>query len=77
MSPANRIMYGLYALCAALLVAELVIDRKAEFGGIESWFGFYAVFGFLAYCFIVNAAKLLRRLVRRPEDYYEPGDGHG
>jgi hypothetical protein len=74
---ATRIVYGLYAVCAALLVAELVIDRKPEFNGVESWFGFYAVFGFLAYCFIVNAAKLLRKVVRRPENYYESGGTDG
>ena len=74
---ATRIVYALYALCAALLVAELLIDRVAEFSGIESWFGFYAVFGFVAYTFIVNAAKVLRRVVRRPENYYEGGDGDG
>ncbi|MPY80204.1 MAG: hypothetical protein GEV04_17445 [Actinophytocola sp.] len=69
----TRIVYGLYAVCAALLVAELVIGRKAEFG-IEAWFGFYAVLGFIAYCGIVYAAKALRRLVRRPETYYQDQD---
>ena len=30
-----------------------------------------AVFGFAAYVGLVNSAKLLRKLVMRPEDYYE------
>lgn len=67
----NRIVYALYAVCLGLLVAELVIDRHAEFP-VQGWFGFYAAFGFLAYCGIVNTAKILRRLLRRPEDYYLP-----
>lgn len=71
--PGTVVTYTLYAVCAALLVAELVIDRKAELS-VEGWFGFYAVFGFAAYSGIVNAAKALRRIVRRPEDYYLPDD---
>jgi hypothetical protein len=71
--PGTVVTYALYAVCAALIVAELVIDRETEFN-VEGWFGFYAVFGFAAYCGIVNAAKVLRRIVRRPEDYYLPDD---
>lgn len=70
----NRIVYTLYAVCIALLVAELFVDRHGDFP-IHGWFGFYAAFGFLAYCGIVNTAKLLRRLLRRPEDYYLPDEG--
>lgn len=72
-NPGTVVTYALYATCAALLVAELVIDRVVEFS-VEGWFGFYAVFGFAAYCGIVNAAKVLRRAVRRPEEYYLPDD---
>lgn len=70
----TRIVYGLYAVCLVLLVVELVIHRKAEFESeAESWFGFYAVLGFVAYTAIVYTAKALRRLVRRSEDYYRDG----
>lgn len=69
----RRIVYVLYAVCLGLLVAELFVHRHADFG-VQGWFGFYAAFGFLAYCGIVNAAKVLRRLLRRPEDYYLPDD---
>lgn len=66
------VTYLLNAVCGALLVAELLIDRHGYFG-VEGWFGFYAVFGFAAYCGIIYTAKALRRLVRRPEDYYQGG----
>lgn len=75
----NRIVYGLYALCLGLLVAEPLIHRKDYFA-VQDWLGFYAAFGFLAYCGIVGAAKVLRRLLGRREDYYVPDhdrDGHG
>ncbi|MEQ1438095.1 hypothetical protein AAG565_01920 [Fontimonas sp. SYSU GA230001] len=71
-SPRNvtRLVSALYALCAALLVADLFYDKQTHFA-FEAWFGFFAVFGFVAYVFIVLSAKALRRLIRRPEDYYE------
>jgi hypothetical protein len=40
----------------------------------ETWPGFYALFGFAACVSLVLAAKQLRKLVMRPEDYYEPED---
>lgn len=66
------VTYLLYAVCLALLAAELLIHREVYFG-IEGWYGFYAILGFAAYCGIIYTAKALRRLVRRPEDYYDGG----
>ena len=60
----------LVALCAGLLLADLAYHKHTHFA-FESWFGFFPVFGFLAYCCIVGSAKLLRRLVMRDEDYYD------
>lgn len=61
---------GLLLLCAALLVIDVVHEAHGHFA-FEEWFGFHALFGFVAYMTIVNSAKLLRRLVERPEDYYD------
>lgn len=73
----TRLVYGLYALCAALLLADLFYDKHVHFA-FEHWFGFFALFGFGAYVFIVLSAKALRRLIKRPEDYYDNrGEGHG
>lgn len=83
-SAGDRLSYLVYAVCGLLLVVELVYDRHAYFP-LERTFGFYAVMGFGAYLTVVFTAKGLRRLVRRPEDYYdrpveapaerEPADG--
>ena len=71
----TRLVYGLYALCAALLLADLFYEKHSHFA-FEHWFGFFAFFGFGAYVFIVLSAKGLRRLIKRPEDYYErSGEG--
>ncbi len=66
----NFIVYTLYALCAALLLVDVFHHKHGHFE-FEEWFGFYALYGFAAYMFIVNSAKLLRKLVKRDEDYYD------
>lgn len=70
----RRLAYALYAVCALLLLADLFYVKHVHFA-FEGWIGFFALLGFVAYCFIVNAAKLLRRLVKRPEDYYGEQSG--
>ena len=54
----------------ALLVAELFLHKHEELG-FAAWFGFFALFGFVACVGLVLTAKALRRILRRPEDYYE------
>lgn len=66
----NKIVYFLYAVCAALFFSDLAYHKHAYFY-FESWFGFYAWFGFLAYITIVMSAKILRKLIKRKEDYYD------
>lgn len=66
----TRLVQALYVVCAALLLADLFYHKHSYFA-FEHWFGFYAGFGFIAYVAIVMAAKLLRRVLRRSEDYYE------
>jgi hypothetical protein len=39
--------------------------------GWESLWGFYAVYGFAACVLLVLLAKQLRKLLKRPEDYYD------
>lgn len=64
--PANidRLIYGLCALSAVFLLPDLM-------RGHDRPFGFYAGFGFLAGTGLVLAAKVLRVLLMRPEDYYD------
>ena len=66
----NKVVYLLYAVCAILLVSDLAY-HKHDYFTFENWFGFYAWFGFLAYITIVMSAKLLRKLIKRQEDYYD------
>lgn len=67
----QRIVLAVYLACGLLLIADLFYTKKPLFG-FESWFGFYPVFGFAVSFTLVLAAKQMRKLVGRGEDYYEP-----
>ena len=66
----NRIVYALCAVCGLLLVIDPLIHKHGPFA-IEHWLGFYGIFGFLACVALVFIARQLRRILMRPEDYYD------
>ena len=66
----KRMLGILYLCCALLLVADLFIHRHVTHAW-ESLWGFYALFGFLACVVLVLLAKQLRKILKRPEDYYD------
>ena len=66
----DKIVYALYAVCAVLLLIDPLVHKHGPFA-IEHWWGFYGIYGFVGCVFLVLAAKVLRLIVMRPEDYYE------
>lgn len=66
----TKLYRGLWGIGILLVLLDLVVHRhaEAEFDGV---FGFYGLYGFVACTALVLAAKLLRRVVMRPEDYYD------
>ena len=62
--------YLLLVACIAVLALELPIDKHVE-TEIEHWFGFHAAFGLAASAALVVISKLLRRVIARPENYYD------
>jgi hypothetical protein len=66
----TKLYRGLWILGILLVALDVVLHRHDDLGFAESY-GFYAFYGFVACVSLVLAAKLLRRLVKRPEDYYE------
>jgi hypothetical protein len=66
----TKLYLGMWVVGIVLLVVDLVVHRHEDvwFAG---WFGFYAVYGFLACVALVLTAKALRRVLMRDEDYYE------
>ena len=65
------IVRGVYAICALMLLGELVYHKHPHFG-FDGWFGFYGFFGFIACVVLVLVAKQLRRLLMRDPHYYDP-----
>ncbi|MBS1229364.1 MAG: hypothetical protein H6R17_2641 [Proteobacteria bacterium] len=66
----RKIYFSVWIGCAILLLLELMIDKHAETTA-EHWFGFHGFFGLIACIALVLAAKLLRRIISRPENYYD------
>lgn len=66
----QKVLYGLFASLILLLALEPFVHKHSYFAW-EAWFGFYAIYGFVACVLLVLAAKyVLRPFVKRDEDYY-------
>jgi len=66
----RKLFWALCTVCAIVLVADAFYEKHGIFA-IEDGFAFYAIFGFLAYVGLIFAAKGLRKLLMRGEDYYD------
>lgn len=60
----------LILVAIGLLGLEFVVHRHGVIS-IEESFMFPAIFGFLAFLFIVQVGKWLRLMIMRKEDYYD------
>lgn len=68
----DRVVRTVYLMCAISVALEFFIDRHETLAFAE-WFGFYAWYGFVACVGLVLAAKAMRTIVKRREDYYDAG----
>ena len=66
----RKIFWALAVVSAALLSVDLFLHKHDKFG-FESLFGFFAFYGFALPFLLVLAAKQLRKIVMRDEDYYD------
>jgi hypothetical protein len=66
----HRFLIFFYGCLVLLLVIDPFIHKHAEFPW-EDAPGFFAAYGFVSCVLLIFVAKLLRRLVKRDEDYYE------
>ncbi len=64
---------GFLAVLALTVLAELVVTLHPHFG-VDSLFGFHALYGFLACLAMIVAARALGAVLKRPDDYYEGRD---
>lgn len=66
----DKIIWLVVVICALLFVADAFYHKHTELAA-ESIFGFYGIFGFVACVALVLAAKEMRKLLKRDEDYYD------
>ncbi|MCH7824691.1 MAG: hypothetical protein IH849_07810, partial [Acidobacteria bacterium] len=83
----RKIYRALWIVCALLVTADLLYEKHIELvdftANLFRWrielpiervvgfFGFYGFYGFVSCVFLVLAAKQLRKIVGRGEDYYD------
>ncbi|MGB1581353.1 MAG: hypothetical protein ACPHER_07590 [Nevskiales bacterium] len=54
----------------ALVAAEFFVHHHSHFGW-DNFFGFYALYGFIASAGLVIGGNLLGKLLKRTENYYD------
>lgn len=72
----SRFTSFLLVIAVILLVVEFLVHRHGE-THLEESFMFPAIFGFIAFIFIVEVGKILRRLIMRDESYYDDTENTG
>ena len=66
----KKVIITLFVVCGLLFIADFFYHKHSYFAA-EDFFGFYAIFGFVVCVALVLAAKWMRALLMRPEDYYD------
>lgn len=68
----RKLWIGGCVILALTVIAQIFIPIHGYFGA-DDWFGFGAVYGFIACTLMVLFAKLLGFVLKRGEDFYDPG----
>lgn len=66
----NKLILALVVVCTLLVLADGFYHKHVHFD-FETWFGFYAWYGFGMCVALVLIAKQLRRVLQRKENYYD------
>jgi sterol desaturase/sphingolipid hydroxylase (fatty acid hydroxylase superfamily) len=65
-----RLLWWVFGAVLLLSVAAESVFKVKGYFGLDEWFGFGAVYGFLACLVMVLVAKALGWLLKRKADYY-------
>ena len=65
----RRLWWGFSIALALTVLAQVIFPVKGYFG-VDDWFGFGAVYGFLSCLAMVLVARVLGTVLKRPRDYY-------
>ena len=66
-----KLVWILAAACLIVALADFTYE-KHEYFSVPNLPFFYGMFGFVMFTALILAAKALRTLIRRPEDFYAP-----
>ena len=66
----RRLWFMLYAACGLTVIPDLFTTKHAYFG-IDSFFGFYALLGFVSCVALILFSKLVGLILKVKEDYYD------
>ncbi len=67
----RKIWIGSIIALAITVALELFTGTAGHFHGVDEWFAFPAVFGFLSCVAMVFVAKVLGNILKRKDDYYD------
>lgn len=71
----NIIFYGLAIASVILIGLDFIIgEREEEKVKFAKNYGFYGIYGFVAFAFVVLMGHPLGKLLRRGENYYDDQD---
>ncbi len=60
----------LYVVCGLTVIGEFFVHRHPHFG-FDSFFGFYAVLGFVSCAVLILLSKLVALFLKVREEYYD------
>ncbi len=66
---ANKIFWALAVVCGLLFAADFTFEKHGHFD-VENLPGFFGFYGFIMFTGLILAAKGLRVLIKRDEDFY-------
>lgn len=66
---ATKIIAALAVVCVGLFLLDFTYHKHVHFE-VEKIPGFYGIYGFVMFTALILAAKTLRKIIKRPEDYY-------
>ena len=66
----RRVIWALCIACVIVFIADPLVHRHVDHPW-EAVFGFYCIYGFISCVLLVLIAKGLRKILMRPEDYYD------
>ena len=60
----------LYAVCGLLLIPDFFMHKEAHFG-MDGYWGFYPILGFVACSVLILLSKAIGKILKVKEDYYD------